>query len=666
MSSECVRQPGRDHLIAIQGRSSMRIARVAVFLGTVLSICWLSELANAQEHSLDRPRQTAVVEGPVLTPVELEERWLAFWGAEDESEQDEAFESFLSCARELGVPNLRNHSRLLLLSAAQRGSDRDVSRLVAFAARLSMDSPEAAFFEASRSFRSAPWNVPATVSQLVTGASQSMDYASDRIIFELHLYRVVWYSMLGLTVLFLLSQLGRHFKFAAYDLASVFSHVVPVLWAGLVIGCAALLPAILFRSPLMAIGLGFVAVWAYQGRSERIVSILVFAGLLAMPLLAQRIGGLVASSASVSSFLQEAQDSPCDGRCRSQLTNLTEHPTFGPYAGYTRALLLTRQGGEDDLRSAWDLLDEQRFDEQAQPSADLLRATILALSGYGGDARGDYQELVDAESLTSDQLVVAHFNLARVFEDLGSAESRDEHLSLAREHDHEKVLEAIRVGDRRTNLWLMTTGMPSEVLYSMAVRLDSEAAWSARDERWSSLAGHVAPTVMQIVLLCFLCFCLLLTVLRRQIKPSKGCPKCGSVMSIRETPTEAGAGYCCDCYQLFMEGASLNAQERLSFEKSVELHQHGLRRRIVIGNVAASGAGFLLSGRAWLGAPLLALGVLGFVLLTCPTTALPSPFEVATTRFDGRLLLAAGFLTVGYGASLLVTWFKRHTLMGPQ
>jgi len=647
----------------------MRIAHVGLFLGALLSLCSFGTRANAEEHHLERAKQTETVDAPVLTPVELEQRWLEFWTAEDETQQDEAFESFLSCARELGVPNLRNHSRLLLLSASQANegnSVRDTNRLVAFAARLSMDSPEAAFFQASQIWRSSPWNLPATISQLATGASQSMDYASVRIILELHAYKVVWYTLLGLTIIFLLTQLSRHFKFAAYDLASVFSHVVPVLWAGLVIGCAALLPSILFRSPLMAIGLGFVAVWAYQGRSERLVSVVLVAGLLAAPLLAQRIGALVASSASVSSFLQEAQDSPCDGRCQSRLSDLAEHPTFGPYAAYTQGLLLARQGGQEDLKSAWDLLSEQRFNEEAQPSADLLRATILALSGYGGDARRDYEDLVNAGSLTSEQLVAAHFNLARVFEDLGSAQSRDEHLSLARDFDHEKVLEAIRVGERRTNLWLMTPGMPSEVLYLMAVSPDSHTSWSARDELWRPLGGQVAPTVMQAVLLGFLGFCLLMTVLSRQMKPSKGCPKCGSVMSIRETPTEAGAGYCSDCYQLFMEGASLNAEERSTYEKSVESHQQGLRRLIVIGNVAGSGAGFLFSGRAWLGAPLLAVGILGFVLIFCPTAALASSFEVSTSQFDGRLLLAAACLTFAYGTSWFLTWFKRHSLIGSQ
>ena len=642
---------------------SVRILLPAVML---LGLLLLPPVATAQDHPLDQTPQTPVVDPPNLTVIELEQRWQIFRGAEAGSEQEiSTFELVSAAGRELGAPSLIDHAQLLLLDAERANESGNTGRaeqLAGWAERLAPDSAEVAFYHADRIWRSEPWNLFDLSSSIIVASQASLERTPSRLILELHLWTLLWWTAIILVVGFAASQLWRYFRLASYDLASLVSHVAPARWMSVLLVSGILLPAVVFGSPFLAILLSYILVWAYQRPPERVVALILIAGLAGMPNLADRMGRLVSAASSSVSFLDRSQNELCEGTCYARLESLLDQSPSDQLVHFTVALLSARRGDPDSLRRAWDLLDSASFSAEYAPSVDLLRANIQALAGQSYGARRTFENLLTGPDLDATLATAANFNLYRVLSDLGDQPGAEARLEAARGHDHEAVIEALDPGSRRTNLWLMLPGIPPGLLYEAAIREGDAASAAAAAEIWRRVSGSLNPDQARVAVLVIGALCLFMVLVGRWMRASASCPKCGHVMSRRETPTQAEAGYCVGCYDLFMEGASLDAAERKGLEAKVDQFAQVQRQRTMVGNIVIGGGGFLLRGRVLLGTPLLALAILGGVLLFCSAPAVASSFAISTDRFDGRQLLAGVCLLVGYGGSWGLTWLQRNSL----
>jgi len=639
---------------------------VGLGLALLVTVCvGLSpSAAYAQEDSpLAQPRTTETVPTPGITVRGLENRWRSFRQAADGSEEEiRSFQIVHNARGELGIQGMRHHARLLLREARlahEAGNGARAVQLEEWAESLAPGSTLTAFYHASRSWEESPWAVPGVLANTFAAYGTLSGEPADALLFKVHRRLIVFWFLVAFASVFLAVQLFRYFNLAAYDAASMVTHVVTVNLTRTSLVLLVALPAIIFGGPLLLLPLIALLVFAYQSWAERAVSIVVLGSLLLLPLLAGQMGAAIVAASSATLQHYSAQTDLCDSLCLERLDRAAEEAD--DVALFSRALLHARVGSEESLRLAWELLD-RNFPEQLAHSVSLLRGNVLGIGGQGAAALRHFERVIAADDISDEMRVAAHYNAYRTLQDQDRGSAAENHLAQAQAIAPETIINAVDTVERRTNRWFMDARLEPSLVLAIAESDGRMSAESASAEVMAPLTGRLPAGWLLYLVAGVIGAMVLLLVGKKGLKSSKSCPRCGLVMSFREAPTQALAGYCPDCYSLFMEGASLDVARRQSLEAAVD--NHGRRERLIAiaGNALGSGLGFLWKGPSLVGAGLVAVMVAGLVVLFCSAPALGSPFALEIARFDGRVLLAVLMLAIAFIGGWIATWVLRDSL----
>jgi hypothetical protein len=597
---------------------------------------------------------------PTVTARGLANRWMTFRSAEPGSaEERAAFEAVRLGALELGVANLADHARTLLLDASEAPAPR-AAQLTEWAALLAPDSAEVASAQLDAQWSQAPWSVLALARRALDARAAALDTPEARLRMEADRWRLLLWLAVALALCFSAAQVVRYFGLAAYDIASRLGHVVGLGWARALLLLAVALPAALVGSPLVALLVVLVLLWPYQRRAERVLTGAALLCMAAVPLLVGQLAATQAASPAQASFYHRAQSDLCDQPCAARLQEVSEAETDNPLGRFTAALLASRRGTTAELTHAWNLLRDP-FDPPLEDAAQLLRGNVLAASGRAHQALGHYRPLTEAEGVHPAIRIAATFNAYRSLQDQGADSTAATFLEAAQGLDREGVIAFIEGAQRQANRWYMNPALPADLIVEAAGQLGAHPTAAGVRELSRPLLGSLSRAAFLAVLAAGIALIALLTLWQRRLEPSRSCPQCGMVMSPREAPVQAAAGYCPDCYTLYMEGAALDLETRRALEARVTRHDHTRRSTTIVANILGAGLGFVIRGSVAVGAPFLVLAVVGVVALVAPADAVRS-FALSAPSFDAARALAVAALVLAFIGSWATTWARRGSL----
>ncbi|MCA9565925.1 MAG: hypothetical protein KC561_20650, partial [Myxococcales bacterium] len=356
----------------------------------------------------------------------------------------------------------------------------------------------------------------------------------------------------------------------------------------------------------------------------------------------------------------QAHHGYCNDTCLRAL-DARAAATSAPDAVLAQILLDARKSGERSRKRAWDLLREGSWEGAMAPVADNVRGVLLASEGHASRAIAAFESVLESPDAWPEIRFAASFNRYQVAEAAGVSDSQT-YFQEARVLDTGDALENIDEHPNTVSEWLRVPGLPNSYFVEANRATSESRQQEAANELWAPWGGDLKTS--ECILLCglVLLFSAGLIGLRRFTQPSKACPTCSSVMSKRDAPKQYAAGYCPDCYSLFMQGASLTIDRRRELEERVDNHAKAIKQITIFGNATVGGLGFLLRGNPLRALPLLGLVTLGTALLVAEPPASPFLPGIAEASFDGRATLATLFLLCSYVVSWSMTWRRRKSL----
>lgn len=602
----------------------------------------------------------APLPSPTVTARGLANRWMAFRSAEPGTEAERvAFEAVRVGALELGVTNLTDHARALLVDAAEAQGPR-ATQLREWASLLAPGSVEVARAQLDEQWNQAPWSVLGLARGSLAARAAALDSPEERLRIEAARWRLLLWLAVAVALCVSAAQVIRYFGLAAYDIASRLGHVVGLGWARALLLLVIALPAALLGSPLLGLLVALVWLWPYQGRAERVLTGVSLLCLAAVPLLVAQLAETQAASPAQTSFYHRAQSELCDLPCLARLHEVSSADERNDLGRFTAALLASRRGTTAELTSAWNLL-RAPFEPPLEDAAQLLRGNVLATSGRAHQALGQFRQLAEADDVHPEIRMAATFNAYRSLQDQGADSTAATFLEAAQALDRERVIAFIEGAQRQANRWYMNPALPADIVVEAASVLGAHPQSAGERELSRPLLGSLSRVAFFATLAVGLVLIALMTLWRRRLEPSRSCPQCGMVMSPREAPVQTAAGYCPDCYTLYMEGAALDLETRRALEARVTRHDHTRRLTTIVANVVGAGLGFVMRGSVAIGAPFLLLAVIGVVVLVAPAGTV-RPFALVAPDFDAVRALAVAALVLAFVGSWATTWARRGSL----
>jgi tetratricopeptide (TPR) repeat protein len=481
---------------------------------------------------------------------------------------------------------------------------------------------------------------------LASTYDRTLDHPVKASRVRLHQGRVLFWVWACLLVVFLVIQAVRYLRLVSHDLDSLTSRVLGLRLSRALVALALLVPAVILLSPLAVALVLAVLFWPYQRPMEKLASVLLLGLAVATPPLADHLGVLTAFDQERAEVLNRAQYERCGPRCRARLDALLDRDPDDGRARFSKALVLFRRGTAADLEAADRLLSAHEFDP-AWTEVSILEGNIRAARGELDAAR--QQLSAAAEQATyGPHVLAANLNLHQIYRSLGQLDRARAHLDRASDIDHDYVLDFLELSELRTNRWLVSVGAPPQRLRPSGEGSSAAAASLAADRVWRMVGGRVPRGLLVPALIVVGVIFGVGLAVRRRLRSCAACPTCGQVITTRDEPVAAEAGYCTDCYDLFVMGASLTSTVRREYELRVENHGRRQRRARTWGNLLGPGIGYLLGGATLVGLPLATLAIAGgVVLLTRPPAGDLSHLATGST-FDGRVLLGGLLLVLAY------------------
>lgn len=539
--------------------------------------------------------------------------------------------------------------------AAQAEIDaKQASKLFERAQNLAPDLPYPTLAHSAHLLHHDLGRFPAIVGLYIRGVGQGFHWLDTRIGWGLKLSTLGLLAFLGAFLLFLLAQLLRHFGIIAYD----FSRLLPAGFSSnqtvILLVAAIIVPGLIFRSPLLSALVMLAILSLSQNINERVVTVLIFGTLAALPFVDQRMTQQLDWPESDAQRLFHAQYQHCATRCASALEQQWLDSGGDPLLTYSVALSRYRTGSEAQRPEVVRLLDG------VTQWPGELRASVYNLKGAAlvAEARPDdavkWLELASADPLANSATrAAAAFNLMRAHQMNTQRSAAAAALDQAIKADLGAIRQHLSLQRRDVNSFLLVEPLAPEVFWQRH-QAQARTHVSLIKPVWRALAGPEialddAPMLGVIgILLALLGLPLMLTG-----RMSTPCPKCAMARDPHDAPRTGNHRYCVPCYHTFVSGASLEYSARVHNEKVLgrrERFQDILRRAL---SLLAPGSGHMQAGHGLLGFLVLFLTLFGLAILWLPMGVWRVPAELTSDNWAAQRTVA--WLLVAVGASVALS-----------
>jgi len=406
---------------------------------------------------------------------------------------------------------------------------------------------------------------------------------------------VLFLGLLAAGTVFVLVLFARYGKLYAHDVHHLFPAGARRWQTRMLAAVLLLLPVFLQMGPLPLVFTALLAVGLYLSTMEMVVALLLLCALAATPWASEGIGRIAAfGGPAVDVWLLEHGEGS-----GPEVSRLQRRLDAGVNEFAVDFALAHKAKRDGDLAAAEKLY--QRAVEAGANNGGLAAAhnnlgNVLLLEGDVARAQAQYQQSIDLHEAVAGP----HFNLSRALALNGVEALEKVQSEQARANELDRVGIKEFNGDqlqanRKLNKFLIDVPLDDGLLQPL---LDDEqrAAAPVGDEVRAQLSfGLPAEAAVGLpIIVALLVFALHL--LRRRLRPSGRCERCGREVCKRCDPdSRPSEQLCAQCVNVFIRRTGVDAAERLRKEYAVQAwHRQRLALARVLGLV--SGAGHVMMG----------------------------------------------------------------------
>lgn len=569
--------------------------------------------ALAQGQASPAPAALVPTSAAAIAPppqrAELDKRWVARREAllkGDKAGAQAHLDAIDKLRLDLGIDVLPTHALAIVrearkaLEASQPGRAME---LCSEAARLAPNHPEVQLMLARAHFAEDTFALGKYLGALgkslghILGEPRYGDAFYANALIDLGL------ALLIAALAFFALQLARHVRFLHHDLGVILG--AGRVLTGILLGVVLFMPLVLGLAPVgLLLGWG-VAVWVYQKRAERIVSLVLMGLVAVLPLLCYFLAPLFAFQSQIGIDLLELHGGDPTA---AVVTRAESRVAREPNDLETTALLarLYKARAQDAQAEAF-FKRALAIREKHGPVLNNY-ANFLVVTGRVTEALPFYEGAIAAGAKSA----TVQFNLSQAYRLLaarGSSEALAKHTAAlgAAERADGAELQRLRVlAAPSRNRLVFDLSFPEPELRQRAER-GMGSFEALRAQLWERVASWLPISVAPFVPLGVMALLGLAWALLRHARFASPCSRCNAIVDVVTNPELAMGDHCSQCHQIYLRGAQLDPKLRL--EKEAEIHRHQTRRRSarLVLSAILMGAGQILAGRPVRGAILLLL-----------------------------------------------------------
>ncbi|MGM0558699.1 MAG: tetratricopeptide repeat protein [Myxococcota bacterium] len=553
-------------------------------------------------------------------------------------------------ATSLGIPNLPDYATSVYALARTKADQGELapeqaSRLFEVSEELAPDLPYPSLAYSSYLIDHQIGRLPAIVGNYTEGIKKGWAWLDSRTSWELKFITLGLVALLGSLIFFLLGQMIRYFGIIAYDGARLLPKGFSSNQTVVLVLAVIVVPGLLLQSPFLSLVILLALLGVVQQINERIITVLLFGALAALPTIEAYTSNLITWPGSESQQLMHAQYLGCEKACSQELeaTWLSEK-TDDPMYTYTLALAEYRKGDEQSLERVIELLESRdTWPESMRTEAlNLWGATLIAQA----DPAASLEKLERAHTKTN-RSAAPVFNMMRAHQMLEDASSASSALDQAMALDIDRVRRHMRIDRRDINSSLMV-GALSGPAFMQYHRGHPPEQVKALQPIWQVVAGPNVPFAYTLYLgLGGILLTLLTLPLYLTNRPSTPCPKCGLARDPNDAEKTGDHRYCLPCYRTFVSGAKLDYDARVHNERVLgrrERFQDALRRIL---SILMPGTGHIEAGHGLGGFIISFLMLFGVLILLRPLGLWRPAYELFHQNWGGQMGIAVLLISIG-------------------
>ena len=622
----------RQIAVSLPKRRTARAARAGRLAGTLVVLlgagCW-GPAARADDAPTHR---AAIEDGPLLDAPDYAPLRAAWHEVQADlarrawTETVGRLQHLVNIRADLGLPNVFQLSSVLLhgARAAQADGSSDAAASMAAAAlALSPDMAAPHFERARHTFEATPIQLSAQIRDIRGGIERLAVDLPAAMAATGNLVTALTYAVVLALILFALAIIVRYRELAANDLRRLLPAGVNTLQANLFLGTLLVAPFLAGFGILSTCTLWIAIAALYMRPAERVVALLLLAGLFAAPTATLYTVRALGYSGSEQATLYRCNQSLCSTHDRELLRQWTGTNAMSYESGFTVGLVLKRAAAatDGDYVEATQYLARAR--EQRETPEVLVElgniAYLEALSSCPAMAQkipgalGRWEQhtrkaltLWDSALGKDPSSLPALYNSSVVLRQSGDHEAAGPRLEKAMALDTTRVMDWNKKVAKEQNLTrcrMMTQGnrhLMDAPLPTVDLRAMSLAADVPNDDIvlpfGGFLTGRLGIAAVGGLGAAAAALVLLLAFLGGVLRHSKPCIKCGSVAD-PETRLDVERGAVCEaCLLADVRRALVDAKEQWFREKQREAGAVARARRSRLVTWVLPGFGHILRG----------------------------------------------------------------------
>ena len=550
--------------------------------------------------------------------------------------------ALLEDGRSLGKTNQLDYAMAVAALAAGAG-DYDVGRAMFDGAQaLAPQLPYPHLLQAAYVIERQPARLPHWVNPWWRGVQAGALWPDTSYPWMLKLFSYLLFGLVGACVVFVLGQFLRNFPIVAYDFARVLPSGFSSNQAALVLVALIAVPGLVLKSALASLLILLALCTLVQRPNERVISLLTFGLLAALPIADDAISRLATYPRSVAQTIVRAQWVECTAACREEIDALAIAKPDDAVIRYTALLAAYREGSPTSLQRVVEEVDAVEWPGEIVGYAHNLQ-------GAAHVALANPRAALEVLQLARDEIrtvAAPAFNMMRAQQMMEDPDAAANSLQEAGARDIDVVAVHLELERRDVNSFLVVDALPLRLLWRYQLEHPDPATQVATIAPvWAVVAGDaisfeqtklVGGAGMLLVLLGF-------GVRRRTSTP---CPRCGQARDPSEHRKTGNHLYCVPCYSTFIMGSTLAYEVRLFNEKVLGRRQSFQRLMRRFSGLVIPGLGHQTAGHAGTGFILTLAIVFAFAIVLHPLGLVRAPQELVGTNWSGQVGLAWAVIVV--------------------